>query len=681
MIKEIRKPSFQLSLGVLLFTATLLTGLGVTFLNYNDGQRTIRELSNQLFGEVSTKIFSLVKNHLDKAKQLGLLNERVARNFLSTNEDYRNFFYDTLKNFPEFTYVSVGNEKGALIGADYITKKLRVREWVQQGNRTSLMTEYGKDKKSGKLVPIRKSKGTYDPRVRPWYKKAKERGHAAWLDPFFWLPEKIPGITFAIPSFNKNGVIDQVFTVDIQLDFISNALRDFYQYKSGSLFIVNEEGELIAHNKLDLTINVMDDQASLPNIQGINDKQTQFVFKKWVASNRKSDLEYLFNDQRFLLKSKHLNVSQDISWHILMSVSEEEILARALESLYRSIGFSLLILVVIIIFSLLLSRHLTKSFNRVFGEMKDIFYFSLEQTPRIPSFIYEIDKISNYLSNIKSSLKSFKKYLSPILVKKYLLEGVEATLGGEEREVTVMFIDIENYTKISESLSTQDLIQLLNKFSMAVTKNIDQYHGTVDKFIGDSIMAFWGGIESFEDHAFLACQCALMCCEDIKNSDMNINIRVGVNTGKVIIGNFGSEERFNFTVLGDNVNQASRLESSNKVYKTNILISETTFLKLEDKIVTRRIDDVVLKGRKGATTIYEIADFREEKKREVKDCYEKALVEYQSQNWERSIDYLEKGLKVVGDDGPSLVLKERCQYYRENPPERDWDGVFSIQTK
>ncbi len=681
MIRKIRKPSFQLSLGVLLFTATLFTGLGVTFLNYNDGQRTIRELSNQLFGEISTKIFSLVKVHLKKVERLGLLNERVSRKFLSNDREIRDFFYDTLESFPELTYISLGDIKGTGIAADYTSKELIIRQWVQQGNQTSLMTEYGKDKKSNKLVAIRQNNDTHDPRNRPWYRIPKKKGQPIWLNPYLWLPEKIPGITFAIPSYNKRGEFERVFTVDIQLDFISRFLKDFYRYKSGSLFIVNDKGTLIAHNQPDFTSVVKSGKTMLANVKEINDKQTQFVFNKWVASNRKSDLEYLFNNQRFILKSKHLNVSQDISWHILMSVSEEEILARALESLYRSIGFSLLILVVIIIFSLLLSRHLTKSFNRVFGEMKDIFYFSLEQTPRIPSFIYEIDKISNYLSNIKSSLKSFKKYLSPILVKKYLLEGVEATLGGEEREVTVMFIDIENYTKISESLSTQDLIQLLNKFSMAVTKNIDQYHGTVDKFIGDSIMAFWGGIESFEDHAFLACQCALMCCEDIKNSDMNINIRVGVNTGKVIIGNFGSEERFNFTVLGDNVNQASRLESSNKVYKTNILISETTFLKLEDKIVTRRIDDVVLKGRKGATTIYEIADFREEKKREVKDCYEKALVEYQSQNWERSIEYLEKGLKVVGDDGPSLVLKERCQYYRENPPERDWDGVFSIQTK
>ena len=658
-----------------------MTGLGVTLVNHNDAQKIVRDLSNELFGEVVGKVFSLIKNHLDKAKQLGFLNEKITKKFIFGDQLLRRFLYDTLENFPEFTYVSVSYDTGKMLGSDYLSKELKVRQWVQLGNKTSEVTEYRKDKKSGELTIVSVKKDTYDPRVRPWYIKAKKLGHAAWVDPYMWIPEKIPGITFIIPSKNEKNQMDRVLTVDIRLDFISDALKNYYQYKSGVVFIVNEKGFLIAHNKINLSGFTKDGDSSLPHVKESKDEQTQLAFNEWSKEIENESLEYFFKDDKYLLRTKHLNISEDISWYILMSISEKENLVKAFGSLYRSLGFSLAILIVIIIFSLIISQYLSKNFGRIFLEMKSIFQFSFEKTPHIHSLIYEIDKISTYLANIKSSLASFKKYLSPVLVKRYLLDGMEAKLGGEEKEVTVMFVDIENYTSISEQSSEKDLINLLNKFSMIITKNVDKFHGTVDKFIGDSIMNFWGGVDDLERHALLACQCALGCYEDIQKSDMNINIRIGINTGKVVIGNFGSEERFNFTVLGDNVNQASRLESSNKIYKTNILISEMTFSKVKDVIMARKIDDVILKGKNDAITIYEISNSKDKRQKEVRNIYEQALAEYQSRNWKKAIQYLEQVLHIKDNDGPSLVLKERCQRYQKEPPVKDWNGVFRIEVK
>ena len=313
--------------------------------------------------------------------------------------------------------------------------------------------------------------------------------------------------------------------------------------------------------------------------------------------------------------------------------------------------------------------------------MNNIFRFSFEQTDRVPSFIYEIDKLSFYIANIKSSLSSFKKYLSPILVKKYLLDGMEAKLGGKEKEVTVMFIDIENYTKLSESYSKEELIKLLDDFCMIVTKSIEKYRGTIDKFIGDSIMAFWGGIDDLNEHALLACECAMDCLDEIRKSNLNINIRIGINTGDVVIGNFGSKERFNFTVLGDNVNQASRLESSNKIYRTKTLVSEATYSCIRNYILTRKIDDVILKGRKEMTSIYEVMGWTTPRLEKLKRIYENGLAEYQRQNWAAAIEFFSQALEIVDGDGPSLILKERCEFYRDNPPGEDWDGIFSITQK
>ena len=664
----------------MLFSVTLVTGLGVTFLNYYDGKQTIHKFSNQIFGETSAKIFYLVKNNFEKAAQIGILNEKIARNFLSNDEELRDFFYKTLEIFPSFTYMSVANEKGSFIGADRITRKLRVRHWEMVGEKKSRMREYDalyeQDKKSYRLTSVKENTSNYDPRIRPWYQDVKTAATPIWLDPFVWANENVPGITFGVPSFNKKGVVDKVFTVDILLDFISKALRDFYPYKSGIIFIVNEQGGIVAHGWPDFINDMKAGDTALPNAQNIRHEQTKIAFSKWMKSERKRNFTYSFENQNFVVKAHALNISENISWHILMSVSENEILASALNSLYRSIGLSLVILVLMIFFSVLVGRYLSNHFNEVFEEMSNIFTFSLEPTEHKSSYIYEIDKIADYLSNIKLSLKSFKKYVSPTLVKKYLLEGVEARLGGHEKEVTVMFIDIEDYSKLSESLDVKDLYKLINQFSMAMVRNVDQFSGTVDKFIGDSIMVFWGGIQTFENEALLACQCAIKCCEDIKKLGLNINIRIGINTGMAVVGNFGSHERFNFTVLGDSVNQASRLEGTNKTYKTNIIINESTYLKIKDKIQMRKIGKVILKGRKSSNTIYEIANFKNENRQRVKSLYESALSEYQSQNWDSALKYLDDALKIESDDGPSLHLIQCCKHYKKKSPPQDWEGIL-----
>ena len=672
----IKKASFQFSLLLLLFTTTLFTGFGVTLLNYYDGKKMIRQLSHQLFGEISIKSFSLIQSHFKKIEQFGILNEAISKNLSLKKNEIQDFFYQVLENVPELTYMSMADRRGDALAADFTSRELKIHQWNYQKDGTSIIKEYQRDKKAKSYSLLKQSQKTYDPRTRPWYQIPLKKKRPVWLDPFLWHPEQVPGITYAVPSLDEKGKLKSVFTIDIQLSFISQALKNYYPYKSGLLFIVNEEGSLIAHNKLNFKNKTQEKTLSLPHVSQAEDLQTQHSFNQWVNSNKKTNLYFSFEGQRFILKSKHLKISKNISWYILMSVSEKELLYQAFQSLHRSIILSILILGFVISLSLFISRYLSNSFNRIFKEMKDIFHFSFEKNPPLNSFVYEMNKISNYLANIKSSLRSFEKYIPPILVKKYLREGIEASLGGEEKEVTIMFIDIENYTKLSESISKTDLIKFLNEFSRIVTQNIERFGGTVDKFIGDSVMAFWGGLKNFEDHALLATQCSQSCYQSIKNSDMNINIRIGINTGGVIIGNFGSEERFNFTVLGDNVNQASRLENSNKIYGTNILISEQTFSKVYEQIPTRKIDHIILKGREGITTLYEVLDPQDQG---IKVHYEKALFEYQSQNWEKAIEHFNYVLKMKKNDGPSLLLKNRSLYYQTNPPSKNWNGTFGHQ--
>ena len=668
------KTSFQSFLVILLTTTTLITGISVTILNYKDGQGTIRNLSNQLFGEISTKIFSLIKNHLNKAEQLGKLNEKIIRQFIKGDADLRLYLYNSLVNFPNITYISVANNQGTLIGADHLDNRLRIRQWKQKKKGVSLLTEYKLIK--NKLLASTKRTSNYDPRKRAWFKQSKKIGEAAWLNPFIWLPEKVPGITYAVPSFNSQNKIEKIITVDLQLDFISKAIKQFYKYKTGRIFITGGNGTLIAHNTISLN-----NSTQLSKVQDNNDEHTSVIFNLWKQNAMIDALTYTFNGNRFFLNHKEIKVSNTVSWHIFMSVAENEIMSFAIQSLYKSLALSCLILFLVIIACLLLGRYMARSFNNVFKEMESIFSFSLDQYAKTPSAIYEIDKISDYLLKIKTGFKSFKKYLSPILVKRYLLDGVEAKLGGEEKEVSVMFIDLENYTNLSTQISTEELIKFFNSFAKIITNNIDKFGGTVDKFIGDSVMAFWGGISSFDNHALLACKCALQCCNDVLDLPKNIKIRIGINTGKVIMGNFGHQERFSFTVLGDNVNQASRLENTNKIYKTGILISKTTYDQLKGALPTRKIDEVILKGHKGVTHIYQLLQDNDKWGKLKIGYYHAALSEYKMRNWQLAIEYLDEIIKLGPQDGPANVLKNRCQVYSKSPPPKDWDGTFEITTK
>ena len=209
-------------------------------------------------------------------------------------------------------------------------------------------------------------KDTYDPRVRDWFKTTVKKKRAVWTDPYLWLPEIVPGVSFTIPSFNEENEIERVLTVDIELNFINDALKSFYQYKSGAAFIVNEEGTLIAHSKLDIAGVVKKGESSLPHVKRLKDKHTRLAFESWQKSNKREELEYYYGGDKFFLRSRKLDISENVSWYVLMTVSELENLSQALDTLYRALCFSLWILLLIVVMALIINHYLTKSFGRIF---------------------------------------------------------------------------------------------------------------------------------------------------------------------------------------------------------------------------------------------------------------------------------------------------------------------------
>ena len=288
--------------------------------------------------------------------------------------------------------------------------------------------------------------------------------------------------------------------------------------------------------------------------------------------------------------------------------------------------------------------------------------------------------------------RTFSQYLSPgviALIEKDPNEYIRP--GGEVKDLTVMFSDIRDFTTLSEGLTPDELVNLLNQYLSAMTDILFRNLGTLDKYIGDAIMAFWGSPFPQQDHAHSACRCALEMIASLeelnrkweKQGGRRIAIGIGLNSGPVNVGNMGSDKRLAWTVMGDNVNLASRLEGMTKQYRSRVIISETTYDQVAGQFVGREVDRIRVKGKKKPVVIYELLAPISEREAyaALLTKYNAALDVYRSQNWQEATGMFGELLAIYPDDGPTQVLLQRCVEFLEEAPEPDWDGVYVMKSK
>ncbi len=299
--------------------------------------------------------------------------------------------------------------------------------------------------------------------------------------------------------------------------------------------------------------------------------------------------------------------------------------------------------------------------------------------------------IETYTSLVKSQQARFLKsafgtYLSEKLLDVIIKDPSRLKLGGEKKEVTVLFSDIRGFTSLSEKLKPEVLVELLNHYLTPMTEIILKNEGTLDKYIGDAIMALWNAPLDVEDHPKKALYTGyqmLIKLEEInqffiKKYGFRLNIGIGINTGDVVVGNMGSEKRFDYTAIGDTVNLASRLEGLNKIYQTNLLFSEFTYEKVnfnELPFIAVDVDFVRVKGKEQPVRIFTILEKSEESEK-TKEIYESALKDYREGNFAEAMEKF----NLIKSFPPACIMLKRCEELLKAPPEK-WDGVFTAKTK
>ncbi len=286
--------------------------------------------------------------------------------------------------------------------------------------------------------------------------------------------------------------------------------------------------------------------------------------------------------------------------------------------------------------------------------------------------------------------QAFGRYVSPSVVEAIIARPERLELGGEELETTVLFADLEGFTLLSETMPPPALIKLLNEYFTPMTRIIMAHQGTLDKYIGDALMALWGAPVPLPDHALRACWAAIEMERTMTDLQQQwraqglplLTARLGLHSGPVVAGNVGSRERFNYTVLGDTVNLASRLEGVNKVYGTKILMSEDTAKLVQDRLLVRELDWIQVKGRNQPVTIYELlGPYPPEGPPPWLEYFLIGLSAYRRRQWEEASQAFWEAVNLNPGDRPTQVFLGRCRLYAAEPPPPDWQGVFVLESK
>jgi class 3 adenylate cyclase len=355
------------------------------------------------------------------------------------------------------------------------------------------------------------------------------------------------------------------------------------------------------------------------------------------------------------------------------------------------------------IISLLLTRRMLTPVRSLIAGAEEVGRGNLDVT--LPTSAKdEIGQLSHAFSAMVDELRTkaamrdtFSNYMDPRVVDRLLGAGRAELEAGEKREMTVYFSDLQNFSSIAEALTPTALVRLINRYLAYAGEPIALHQGVIDKYIGDAVMAYWGAPFSSEDPALSACraalgqrhQLALLQKElpeilGLRRGAPTMAARIGLATGDVVVGSIGSLTSKNFTIMGDTVNIASRLEGANKAYGTLILADEPTVMQVRHRIEVREIDLLAPVGKTEATRMFELigeVGAVETAQIELRDTFEAGLAAYRAGDWDRADASFHECLRIVPGDGPAATFLDRVATFRRFSPPSDWGGVWQSVVK
>lgn len=530
---------------------------------------------------------------------------------------------------------------------------------------------------------------SYDPRVRLWYSKAKAAKKNIWSDVYQYHRRPTLAIISASPAYNANGRFLGVFGLDIQLDHLSKFLENQFITPHGFSYLVKMDGTLIA----------MPGRLITPNnnviLQDISKAKLPWLTEslKQYRNSQQKKIMLKHDEDIYLFVYKKIPLLEQFQWVVGLVVPEKDytIELEKMQRLKNLISLIPLILGLIIL-SGLVTRVVTP-IKYLVRETEKIKHFDLDSHIHTNSRIQEVIDLTNAIKAMLRGLRSFQKYVPKMLVQQLIEAQEDSRVGGVRKSLVILFSDIKNFTAIAETIDPNLLMVQMCEYFDELTRILIESHGTIDKYIGDAIMAFWGAPFPENEPCHKAALAALLCQK--KLTELNARwlsegkppliTRVAIHMGDAIIGNVGSSERLNYTAIGDTINMASRFENINKIYGTNIIVSDTVYHDIKDQFVLRPLDFVTVRGRKESNYIYELVAEKVEDVPYDINAYCKVFIKgfssYRNHQFDTAIAAFEECLKIYPADTVAAIFIMRCEHFKLNPPPDDWYGVWKIEDK
>ncbi|MBS1713354.1 MAG: adenylate/guanylate cyclase domain-containing protein [Armatimonadetes bacterium] len=695
-----------------LLVGTLVVLGAVAFFS---AQRTVNDLADRIIRQTSRLIDGRVENLLSRAES----NGRLMAGFVSPTTATQPVIssasqFDALAA-RQFEVVSSNPHFSSIrFVLDRTGEHVMV---IRQPNgslvlQSTMLVEGGK-KLERNRVPFGESfrnlvadaYTTTDFRSTPWYLQAKKEASQVWTGTYVIrniAGPDTPGITYALPVYDRKNVLLGVVAIDFTISDLSRYLETITVGSTGYAALIEfsplTEPRIVAHPQANRLVVPEGLTQRLATVHELGDRALETLIgsiQDDYRTIRQDDVRRKLvrvHGRAFQTGIQRVSGDRSPDWFLAIVIPDGDFMSGVWQA---GVSFVLLSVVAVSIASVashVMAGRLARPLQALAAETERVRALDLEPRRLPESKVKEISDLSGAMEQMKTGLRSFGKLVPADYAKWLIASGQEAKLGGERRRITTYFADIIGFTALSEKKEPEELVEILAEYLDVLSSEVLRNGGTVDKFNGDDVMAFWGAPSARSDHAFLACKTAVESQNTLaelhkvwaQDGKPLLRASFGISTGDVIVGNVGSRQRMNYTVIGDAVNLASRLQGLNKYYSTEMLVSSETVREAGDAVVTRTVDYVSVAGRGEPIPVYELLALTEGAESDVialAEIHDRALRLYRDQHFAAAIDEFAKVLALRRHDGPARILRERCERFIESPPGDQWDGAVHMHLK
>jgi len=625
-------PRFQLRLRpwlVLVFIALVVPVFGaVLVFNYFTAERVAREAASGLVERSLHEAGARTRELIDPMRTM----VQAAAGLASAQNDFLRgskawaYLNDVLAHGDSVTGVFAGFADGAFravlrVGPGAMVQgfeapaqaaKVRIQVEPTPGSSSRGTVEFVDS--AGRALAAHDMGASFDPRGRPWYASALAAGALTLSDPYVFSSTGEIGLTVAAP-FGSAGSVAGVVGADITLANISRHMAERRVSANAEAFLVDDRGQVLAHSGIAVRAPASEGERSLARIETVAGARAASA----LAAGRESP-GTLFHINAGLAGEPAAAITLTLReslgkpWELLAMAPLSDFSGALHDSNRRILLLGLAALVSQILIIFWLSRAMADPLERLSQKVDQLRTLAGKAAPPERSGLREIDSLGQAVATLEATVASFSAYVPRALVRRLVDTGQALSLGGESRYLTLMFTDLEGFSALSERLPTHTLLQQVSAYLGLVSEVVESELGTVDKFIGDGTMAFWGAPDRVPDHAWHACVAALriqrgMAALNRQWLDQGLEplkIRIGLHCDSVLVGNIGSTDRMSYTVLGDGVNVAAFIEGANKSFGTSICVSQAVVREAGHRLCVRPLDQVSVKTRQSDILVYEL---------------------------------------------------------------------------